>query len=262
MLEVKNITVRRGKRAVLENVSLTLPRGQVTGVLGLNGAGKTTLISAIMGFCPLAGGSVSVAGRPLRRMPARERARLVSFVPQSQRGDVRFPVEDFVSMGATAYLRRFSRPGRVEIEKAGSILEGLGCGHLIGRAMDRISGGERRMACLARAVMQAAPWLLLDEPVASLDFSRQHSFLWALREYVREQDAGCLLTIHDPALAYDTCDRLVLLHEGRVLADAAVAGEDGEKEKLAAALRAVYGPRVSVAFRDGGLVMKWGQNNF
>lgn len=161
-------------------------------------------------------------------------------------------------MGVTAYLGAFSRPGRDSLTKAAAIMERLGCSHLLGRSMDALSGGERRMAYLARAVMQDAPYLLLDEPVDSLDFSRQHGFLTSLREVIGEKGSGCLMTIHDPGLAYRYCDRLILIHNGRVLADASI----GEEEALAQGLRQLYGWETQVEFSEGRLILNWGQNVF
>ncbi len=257
MLEIKGVTVRRGKKLVLRDISLSLIRGQLTGVLGLNGAGKTTLIHAILGFCPIAG-MIELDGHSLAQMGAKERAKQMAYVPQSNQTGIRFSVEDFVSMGVTAYLGAFSRPGQVEMERAKAILSDLGCGHLIGRGMDKISGGEGRMAYLARAVMQGALWLLLDEPVASLDFSRQHTFLTHLREYVRQKNAGCLMTIHDPELAYTYCDRLVFLHRGQVVADL----EAGQQTELGKALQTVYGEQVTMDFQNGKLIMGWAEKKF
>lgn len=261
MLEIRGLTVRRGKRFVLENVSLSLPAGQLAGVLGLNGAGKTTLLHAILGFCPTVSGAIEVDGQPVKKLSAAARAKKISYVPQSYQGGFRFSVEEFVSMGATAYLGAFSQPGKDSLAKAAAILERLGCPHLLGRGMDTLSGGEGRMAYLARAVMQDAPYLLLDEPVDSLDFARQHGFLTSLWEYTGEKGAGCLMTIHDPELAYRYCDRLILIHNGGLLADISL-GESGAPEALAEELKRLYGSQTRAEFYHGGLVMEWEQNFF
>lgn len=260
MLSVERLSVCRGPRLVLDGVSFTLPRGQVAAVLGLNGAGKTTLLKAILGFLPRRAGEIAAEGLPLDRLSPADRAQKLAYVPQRYDGGFRFRVEDFVSMGVTAYLGAFSRPGREELEKAEEILRGLDCGHLAGRSMDRLSGGEQRMAYLARAVMQDADYLLLDEPVSSLDFSRQHLFLSRLRKYAEERQAGCLVTIHGPELAYAYADRVLMLHEGRVLLDAARKEPDFE-ERLGQGLRALYGPRTQVRFWEGGLSLGWLQDN-
>lgn len=256
MLKVDHLTVRRGGRLVLDGVGFALRPGEVTAVLGLNGAGKTTLLKAVLGFLPREAGEVTAGGRDLDRLSPADRARKLAYVPQLYDGGFRYPAEEFVSMGATAYLGAFSRPGRAELRRAGEILEELGCGHLIGRPMDRLSGGEQRMAYLARAVMQDADCLLLDEPVSSLDFSRQHLFLERLRRYVERRRAGCLATIHAPELAYAYGDRVLILHGGRVLLDAARTDPDYEG-RLAAGLEAIYGPRTRVRFRDGALALGW-----
>ena len=161
-----------------------------------------------------------------------------------------------MSMGVTAYLGAFSQPGREDLRRASDMLRQLNCGHLVGRSMARLSGGERRMAYLARAMMQDADFLLLDEPVSSLDFSRQHGFLGSLRTYIRRRRAGCLLTIHAPELACAYADRILILHGGRVLLDGARDAGDFE-ERLTWALRTVYGPALRADFRNGALVMGW-----
>ena len=159
-------------------------------------------------------------------------------------------------MGVTAYLGAFSRPGRDSLYRAGEILYTLGCGHLVGRSMDKLSGGECKMAYLARAMMQDADYLLLDEPVSSLDFSRQHTFLGSLRSYIARRRAGCLLTVHAPELAYAYADRIMMLHDNALLLDATRRDADYE-ELVAAGLRRMYGPGVQPRFLDGALVLGW-----
>ena len=164
--------------------------------------------------------------------------------------------EDFVSMGATAYLGAFSRPGKGELRRAAELLRDLDCGHLIGRPMDKLSGGECRMAYLARAMLQDAGCLLLDEPVSSLDLSRQHMFLQRLGGYVQERQAGCLMTIHAPELAYAYASRIMILHRGRVLLDLHRGGPDYE-ERLSQGLQTIYGPGLRTDFRNGFLALGW-----
>lgn len=259
MLNIENLTVCRGGRLVLDGVSFTLAPGQVTAVLGLNGAGKTTLLKAILGFLPRQTGEITADGQPLHRLSPSARAQKLAYVPQIYDGGFHHSVEEFVSMGVTAYLGAFSRPGRDDLRRAEEILRGLNCGHLMGRSMAKLSGGECRMAYLARAVMQDAGCLLLDEPVSSLDLSRQHGFLGRLREYVRRRQAGCLLTIHAPELAYAYADRILILHDRRLLMDAARDGA-GFDEALRQALGALYGPALRVDTLDGALVLGWDES--
>lgn len=256
MLSVERLTVFRGGRPVLEDVSFTLLPGEVTAVLGLNGAGKTTLLKTILGFCPRQSGALAADGQPLDRLSPSDRAKKLAYVPQKGDGGFRFSAEEFVSMGVTAYLGAFARPGRDSLRRAEELLTRLGCGHLVGRAMDRLSGGEQRMAYLARAMLQDAGCLLLDEPVSSLDLSRQHGFLGSLREYVHQRRADCLLTIHAPELAYAYADRVLILHDRRILMDAARDGA-GFEETLRQALRTLYGPALRVDTLDGALVLGW-----
>lgn len=256
MLSVDHLTVYRGGRLVLDGVSFTLRPGQVTAVLGLNGAGKTTLLKAILGFLPRQAGELTADGRSLDKLSPADRAKKLAYVPQRYDGGFRYRAEEFVSMGATAYLGAFSRPGRREEARAEALLRGLDCDHLVGRPMDRLSGGEQRMAYLARAMMQDAGCLLLDEPVSSLDLSRQHRFLHRLGRYVEERRAGCLVTIHAPELAYAYAGRILILHQGRVLLDAS-RGKPGYEARLARALGAIYGPGLRTDFREGRLALGW-----
>lgn len=256
MLSVDHLTVCRGTRPVLEDITFALRPGEITAVLGLNGAGKTTLLKAILGFLPKTCGSVAAGGRALDRLSPADRAKRLSYVPQQCGGGLRYRAEDFVSMGATAWLGAFSRPGREELRRAEEVLSSLGCGHLAGRSMDRLSAGEQRMAYLARAVLQNAGNLLLDEPVSSLDLSRQHGFLEGLRRHVRDRQAGCLLTIHAPELAYTYADRFLILHRRRLLLDAARSAPDLPAQ-LQEGLAGIYGPALRVGFRDGAMVLGW-----
>ncbi len=195
-------------------------------------------------------------GVPLARMSPAERARRLAYVPQSYDGGFRYTVEEFVSMGVTAYLGAFSRPGRDSLRRAEEVLIRLDGRGLIGRDMDRLSGGERRIAYLARAVMQDASCLLLDEPVSSLDFSRQHIFLNRLRRYVKERRSSCLFTIHAPELACAYADRILILYNRGILLD--VERDDPFFEKnLRTALSTLYGSGLQADFRDGALVLGW-----
>lgn len=255
-MKVENLTVYRGGRLVLDSVSFALNPGEVTAVLGLNGAGKTTLLKAVLGFLPRQGGTLAAGGQPLDKLSPSERAKKLAYVPQRYDGGFRYRAEDFVSMGATAYLGAFSQPGREELRRARALLDGLSCGHLIGCTMDKLSGGEQRMAYLARAMLQDAGCLLLDEPVSSLDLSRQHMFLQRLGEYVQERQAGCLMTIHAPELAYAYAPRIMILHRGRILLDLYRGGPDFE-ERLSQGLRTIYGPGLRTDFRNGSLALGW-----
>lgn len=256
MLNIENLTVRRGGRTVLEDVTLSLAPGQVTAVLGLNGAGKTTLLKAMLGFIPRQGGELMADGQLLDRLSPAARAKKLAYVPQIYDGGFHHSVEEFVSMGITAYLGAFSQPGRDALQRAGDILDRLDCGHLAGRSMAKLSGGECRMAYLARAMMQDADYLLLDEPVSSLDLSRQHGFLGSLRGYIHRREAGCLLTIHAPELAYTYADRILILHGRRIILDE-LRDTDRFEERLCQALRAVYGPALRADVWNGALVLGW-----
>ena len=256
MLKVEQLSVSLGRAPVLERVSACFAPGRVTAVLGLNGAGKTTLIKCIMGLLRPAGGTVTVDGIPAARLSASERAKRMAYVPQKYDGGFQYTVEEFVSMGVTAYLGAFSQPGRRALDRARETLEGLGCGRLIGRSVSRLSGGEIKMAYLARAILQDARYLLLDEPVAALDFSRQHLYLTRLRRYAEQRKVGAVMSIHDPALAWQYADHILMLHGRGVLLDVGLDEPDC-RLRLEEAIHTLYGPQAHVSFDGADMRLTW-----
>jgi len=215
--------VPRGKKQVLCGVSFSLSPG-LAGLLGRNGAGKTTLLETILSLIPADGGSVTLSreegGQQVNpaALSGRARAALLAYAPQ-ETGDVpHCTVLDYVVSGRTHMLGFFGNPGREDYAEAEKSAEFMGIGHLADRYLDEISGGERRLASLARAKAQGAVWMMLDEPAAGLDFGRQHEFFASLRQYVRETGTGALVSLHDPRLAASYCDTVLVLRDGRITA--------------------------------------------
>lgn len=220
MIRLENVSVGHGGRAVLEDVSFRVARGEAVGLLGPNGSGKTTLLLTLAGALPLLSGSVALAGKPLHALRPRERARLAASVPQ-QAAPPELRVLSVALMGRyahTSFLGGYSQEDRT---KARAALEETGCGHLAQRRADRLSGGEWRRVLLARALAQEADLLLLDEAASGLDPARQAETANLL---LARNAAGLtmLSAIHDLNLAALTCRRLLFLKNGRLALDGAV----------------------------------------
>jgi iron complex transport system ATP-binding protein len=160
---------------------------------------------------------VRVAGQPLARWSRRERARLLGWVPQAHAGLFAFTVEDVVLMGRTARRGRFAAPSQRDRAASLSALERLGIGRLAGRVYTQISGGERQLTLIARALAQEAGVLILDEPTASLDFGNQLRVLSEVRR-LRDAGIGILMSTHQPEHALEIADRIALLEAGRIVA--------------------------------------------
>ncbi|MBX6423117.1 ABC transporter ATP-binding protein [Thermosulfurimonas sp. F29] len=228
MLEVRDLSFAR----ILNAVNLKLRRGEFVILLGPNGAGKTTLLRCILGLCSPIEGEIVVCGHPLRRLASKERARLLAYVPQSYQPVFPYTVLDFVLLGRTPHLGFLSHPGKRDEIKARKVLRELGLEPLLHRYLTNLSGGERQLVLFARALLQEAPILLLDEPIANLDLKHQLRVLSSVHRLVREKGLTVLATLHDPNLAFGFADRVVLLKKGRVLAEMNPRTHPGAKELL------------------------------
>jgi len=205
-------------RGVFAGVTFTLARGTLTALVGPNGCGKTTLLHTLCGIHTEATGEVRLLGQPLRRLDRRQVARRVGLVPQFSQIDFGVTVEEAVALGRYPWLGMLAPPtaeDRAAVEEALAALDLLA---LRRRALQTLSGGERQRVFLARALVQAAPVLLLDEPAASLDLRYQQETFERLRALARERGAAVLVADHHLNLVAATCDAVIVLSQGRVAA--------------------------------------------
>lgn len=211
----RNVTVSyRNGHTALWNASFEIPRGTVTGLVGVNGAGKSTLFKAIMGFVPASQGEIRILGLPVKDALARS---LVAYVPQSEEVDWAFPVlvEDVVMMGRygkMGFLRRPSAKDRAAVDDA---LHRVSIQELRHRQIGELSGGQRKRVFLARALAQDGQVILLDEPFTGVDVETEHQIVALLRE-LREEGRVMLVSTHNLGSVPEFCDRTVLM-KGTVL---------------------------------------------
>ncbi len=204
-------------RTIGRGVELTLAGGEIVCLLGPNGGGKTTLMRTLLGLLEPVAGEVVLDGRALREWPARERATRLAYVPQAAGSYFNFSVSEMVEMGRTAHRGAFGAPGARDREAAQAALDRLGIGGLGARPIHGVSGGERQLALIARALATGATHLLMDEPTANLDFGNQSLILDEVAR-LRAAGAGILFSTHHPDHALRIADRVVLLRAGSVLA--------------------------------------------
>ncbi len=217
-LEVKELSYQSQGEPVLQDVSLSVAPGEVVGLVGPNGAGKTTLIRAVSGLVAPSEGVVRLDDALLSRMDLRDIARLVAHVPQTTTIDFGFTCLEVVLMGRYPHLGRLNIEGERDYKIAHEAMKFTGTWELAARKVDSVSGGERQRVLVARAVAQQPCLLLLDEPTANLDLAHQLHVFELVRTLAHEHGLGALAAIHDLELASRYCDRLVLLHRGRVVA--------------------------------------------
>jgi len=168
------------------------------------------LLRTIAGVLPPLAGCIELAGKPLARWSVRERAKLIAWVPQQHATPFAYSVLDMVMMGSSAELGLFAAPGRAQRERAQEALNRLGTGKLAARSYPTLSGGERQLVLLARALVQQPALMLLDEPAASLDFGHQIALLEKVRE-LKTQGMTLLMATHHPLHAWAIADGVIFI---------------------------------------------------
>ncbi|MDM7943203.1 MAG: ABC transporter ATP-binding protein [Hydrogenophaga sp.] len=234
MLQATDLRVGYPGHVVGSGLSLALRGGEVLALLGPNGCGKTTLLKTLLGLLPALGGQVRLQGRALAQWSLAERARELAYVPQGQASTFGFTALEMVLMGRTAHQGLIARPGAQDRAIAHRALQRVGMAHLGERSVHRISGGERQLVLIARALAQQPRAVLLDEPTASLDFGNQGLVMRAIRALASE-GLAVLFTTHDPNQALRCADRALLMREGQVMAEGAA-----DQVVEAGGLRALY----------------------
>ena len=242
-----DLTIGYRDRIVGRHLDIALATGEVLALLGPNGSGKTTLLKTLLGLLAPRSGEVRLNNRPLPDYSSRARARLIAYVPQSHVATFAFNVESIVLMGRTAHSNIFSGASAADRAIAAQALERFGISHLSERPYTMISGGERQLVLLARAMAQEPRFIILDEPTASLDFGNQGKVMHEIRK-LRASGHGVLFTTHDPNHAMRAADRACLLRDGARIAEGGIDAILGRVQ-----LEALYqAPVELIADRDTG----------
>lgn len=246
MLDIRQLHVRLGQRAVLNDVSLSVAAGELCCVIGPNGSGKSTLLRAITGVVEAQNGSVEWNGNALPGARA-ERAKLVAMLPQNTGAGGELAVEAMAMLGRTPHLPPYGTPARVDRETVEAAVE-LVAPDLRGRLMGELSGGERQRALLCRALATRAPILLLDEPISALDVRYQHEILSLAKRLTRARKLATICVLHGINLASLVADSMMLLDER-----GAVAASGAPSEVMTEAhLAQVYGVPLKISAHPRG----------
>lgn len=226
ILSVQELDFSYAGRPALHKVSMQAAAGRITGLLGPNGSGKTTLFRCCMNFLKPTSGQIELMGKALSSYSPRHLAQHVAYVPQESTLIFPFTVAEVVAMGRTPYKSAWphssytARHANRHSDKQAveHVMERVGISHLAHRVYSTLSGGQRQLALVARALAQSTGLIFMDEPTSSLDFNNQ-LIVWEALLPIAQAGVAIIICCHDPNHILWFCDKAVILHEGRVLAD-------------------------------------------
>ena len=236
---VHNISAGYTKNHIIRDVSFSLEKGSVMGILGANGSGNTTLIKALCGILPHEGICL-LEDIKLESLSPRQIAKRVSYIPQRSGISIDISALDVVLMGVSPQLKLLEHPTQEMVEDARTALSLVGMAEKENTNYLHLSEGQKQLCILARTIVSGSRLLLLDEPESALDFRYRYRMLDILRHWTDASRGSAIITLHDPMLALNYCDKLMLLKNGEIL-DILSPKEDSA-EKMEQALQKVYGP--------------------
>ncbi|TJX14576.1 ABC transporter ATP-binding protein [Tissierella creatinini] len=216
---VDGIKASYGKDLIVDDISFEINKKEFTALLGLNGAGKTTLLKVICGLLKPISGQCLIDDININALKDKERARYISFMPQRNSIVYGSRVIDVVLMGATPYLGPFDTPSKEHRQMAYNILEKIEMESFADENFLYLSEGQKQLIIIARNLMQNSKVMLFDEPDSALDFNNSHMVLSKIREVVKKENKAGLITLHDPNMALNYCDRIIILKDKKMFAD-------------------------------------------
>lgn len=220
-LEARAASIDYGRRRILQGATLALERGMVTALVGPNGCGKSTLLRTLARLARPSSGAVLLDGRDIHGAPTRDVAKRLAILPQGRDSPAGLTVRDLVAHGRYPHMGLLRRPNAQDADAVARALEATAMTPLADREVDTLSGGERQRAWIAMALAQETDILLLDEPTTYLDIRYQLEVLTLVRRLNREHGITVLWVLHDLNQAAEHSDRIVVMRDGRILADGA-----------------------------------------
>lgn len=215
IIKLENLNIGYRSKTAVHDINITMCSGQVLCVLGPNGSGKSTLFKTILGLIESISGNVEIDNQPLSAYSSLQLAQVLAYVPQAIQEFFDFEVIQVVLMGRLARLSSFANPGANDYKIAKQCLQQLGIQHLENRSYMQLSGGERQLVLIARALAQEPKAIIMDEPTSSLDFGNQIKVLQVIQN-LKQKDLSIMLSTHNPQHAATLADKVILIKNNKV----------------------------------------------
>ena len=228
IIEVKNISFSYVKnKPVIKDLSLNIEEGTLTAILGKNGSGKSTLLDSLLGFNEIESGEIIIDSSNLNDLSSKEIAKKVAYIQQNITVNIDYTVKEFISFGRNPYLGINGRLKDEDWNIIYSDAEKCGITHLLDKDINKISGGEKQLVCICRALIQETKILIFDEPTASLDFGNQYKVLDLMKSLV-EEGKTIIFTTHNPNQVIEAKTNVIIIDDGNVLTygDSSIINED------------------------------------
>lgn len=216
-LTVKNLSFSYINRNILKDINFSVDRGQMCALLGPNGSGKTTLLKSIIGIRKPKCGDILINNSSIFSMKRAEIARIISLVPQQTNVVFNYTVIDMIMMAKSSALHFYNSPSKNDIKDIEDLLFKLGISYLKNKCFNELSGGEKQLIMIARALFQNTEIILLDEPTSQLDFKNQFLILDLVKAISLEKKLTVIITLHDPNLARYYCEKTIMIKSGELL---------------------------------------------
>ena len=242
-IKMQDVSYNYGHEDVIKKINLDFIPGQLVSLVGPNGAGKTTLLKLISGVLEPTSGQIHINDQLSENLSNKERALLISLVPQNPNLPVEMGIADFIMLGRNPHLKLLQWESAADFKIAQESINLTEIDHLVQRKIGEVSGGERQRIMLALAMTQRSPIMLLDEPTSNLDISHQTKVMSLIRKIhdQKSNDGATILAIHDLNIAAQISDRVILFSEGSVAVD-------GTPEEVLTKnnIEAIYGSEVNI----------------